>query len=77
MVKILLRKMFVDNAKIVVPLLTSIPGAGIMYMEVSDHLDDLPETVFDSGTFILALIACLGYAGEKLVKRYMPPKVST
>lgn len=64
------RQIFVKNAKIVYPLLTAVPGAGVMFIEVQDYLDDLPETVFDVGTFALGAVALGGFVIEKVVKKF-------
>lgn len=64
------KQLFVKNAKIVYPLLAAVPGAGVMYIEIQDYLDDLPETVFDAGTFALGCVALGGFVVEKLVKKF-------
>lgn len=70
----MLRKLFVDNAKIVVPLLASIPGAGILYLEISDAVDADPATVFDVGTATLGAVALTGFLIEKAVKFFASKK---
>jgi hypothetical protein len=70
----LVSKLFVEYGKVVYPLLASVPGAGVMFIEVQDYFDDLPETVFDTGTFALGAVALGGWLIEKAVKKFYPPK---
>jgi hypothetical protein len=70
--RMLVSKLFVEYGKVVYPMLATIPGAGVMFLELQDHFDDLPATVFDAGTFALGCVALGGWLIEKGVRKYFP-----
>jgi hypothetical protein len=70
----LVSKLFVEYGKVIYPLLASVPGAGVMYLEAQDYFDGVDTTVFDAGTFVLGAVALAGWAIEKFVKKYFPKK---
>lgn len=72
--RMLVHQVFVKHGNVIYPLLTTIPGAGVMYLEVQDYVDDLPETVFDTGTFLLGAVALGGFLVEKAVRKFYTSK---